>query len=174
MGGLGGILNSITGASSSARQQNQYAVGMANLNFNQQKEMLLNGPSWQMEGYEKAGLNPALGHAAGSLNTGGAGGNSTGGPGAGATLGALATISDMYNNTMATNADTNLKNAEAMRIIEMLPFDKDEKLKMIQKLGTGASLDIASAKYHERRASGKGHSAKIGGYGFNAGYSIND
>lgn len=115
MGGLGGLINSITGASSSARQQNQYAVGMANLNFEQQKEMLLKGPTWQMQGYKDAGVNPMYGFGGGTLH--GGGGNSAGGAGAGAQLGNLGAIADIFNNTRATSANTKLIDAQTLKTI---------------------------------------------------------
>ena len=136
-GGIGGIVNSITGASNSARQQNRYAVGMANLNFKQQKEMLLKGPTWQMQGYKDAGVNPMYGFEGGTLH--GGGGNSAGGAGTGGQIANLSAIADIYNNTRATSANNNNLNAQAeyahaqaLATIEMLPISKEEKRALIK------------------------------------------
>lgn len=151
MGGLGGLINSITGASSSARQQNQYAVGMANLNFEQQKQMLIDGPSWQMQGYAKAGLNPALGMSSG-LSTGGAGGNGTGGAGAGGGLAALSAIADMYNNTRATSANTKLIDAQTLKTIaetKGIPEQVKAQALTAQAAMMGAKASATNAKTNQ-------------------------
>lgn len=118
-GGLGGILNSITGASQSARQQNQYAVGMSKLNYAQQKDMLLNGPSWQMEGYDKAGVNPTYG--LGGIHQGGGTASGTGGGTGG--LSQILGIVDAMNNTKSTNAGVTKTKAETNAIPQQLSND---------------------------------------------------
>lgn len=115
--GLGSIINSITGASASAKQQNQYAIGMSNLNFKQQKEMLLNGPTWQMEGYNKAGVNPTYG--LGGLPSGGGIASGTGG-GSGGGLAELLSLVDAMNNTKSTNAGVTKTKAETNAIPQQL------------------------------------------------------
>lgn len=161
--GLGGLINSITGASNSARQQNQYAVAMSNMNFEQQKYFAQNAHQMEMNDLSKAGLNPAL-TASGGGGASASGGSAPTGPGLGqGGLGTLGVLADVYNNTRATSANNNMLNAQAelakanaMRSVEMLPFEKDEKLKIIQNLATSSSLNVANAKYTSKKATGKG------------------
>lgn len=154
----GKALNKITGASDSAKTAYSQSIGLANLSYKQQKEFAQNAHQWEMQDLEKAGLNPALTTGASSASSIAGGGDvgNNGNIGAGQGIGILSDIVNTVNNTKVSNAQANNQNAQAMATIEMLPFNKDEKNAMIQKLNTGAQLDISSAKFNDRRSSGKG------------------
>lgn len=145
--GLGSIINSITGASASAKQQNKYAIGMSNLNFEQQKEMLLNGPTWQMEGYNKAGVNPTYG--LGGLPSGGGIASGTGGGSGG--LGELLSIVDAMNNTKSTNAGVTKTKAETNAIPQQLSNE-----------ATNAKANLISAQAAKMNAITNAKSGKAG------------
>lgn len=157
---VGGFLNNITGATSAAKLQN-------NFNYATQKEFAQNAHQWEVEDLEKAGLNPIL-------SAGGAGATA-GGAGGGAAIASGIQPLDLINGLTSAKkaieearnleADQELKKAQTMNTIEMLPFNKDEKNAMIQRLNAGTSLDISSAKFNKRRASGKSFHANLGKIG---------
>lgn len=151
---IGKLFNDVTGATSAAELQNNY-----------NKEFAQNSIQWQANDLEKAGFNRALAATSGMGNSGGSTAVSSGiNP-----IDTVNSIIGMMNQTSATKSLNNLQNAQAMRVVEMLPFEKDEKLKIIQKLATGASLDIAVSDFMKRRGSGKGFNINTpyGGMGMN-------
>lgn len=99
-------MNSLTGASSSAKQGYQYSKELAAQQWRYQKEAMQNQIQWRMQDMAEAGLNPALA----AENIGGGSGNSPGGGtvnggGAGG-LGILGEIAGIYNGTRDTDAKT--------------------------------------------------------------------
>lgn len=154
---VGSIFNKVTGATASANLQNKF-----------QKEFAKNAHQWEMQDLQKAGLNPALTATGGNGASAGGAGGTTGSSGINP-IDAIGSMIGMRNQTAQTNADANLKNAQAMQIIEMLPFEKDVKLQMIQNLNTGSMLNLSSARYNDRRGSGRGFniSTPFGGGGVN-------
>lgn len=117
---VGGILNNLTGASSSAKQGYNYSTMLGAQNNAYQKEFAQNAHQWEMEDLKKAGLNPALTAAGGSgASAGGAGGignGSTGSP-MGNIFEIMTGIAGTINQTKATNAQTELMDAQAIKTI---------------------------------------------------------
>ena len=70
--GVGGFLNDITGATSSAAKSQKYALQSAATNNKYQKEFAQNAHQWEVEDLKKAGLNPVL-------SAGGSGASASGG-----------------------------------------------------------------------------------------------
>ena len=136
--GLGGFINSITGASNSASTANKYAVQNAYMQNIMQKEFAQNAHQWEVEDLKKAGLNPALSAGGGGASASGGGsfGGSTGTPGANP-LDLIGNIVSMSNQTSATKSQNNLNDAQAMLAIaqaENIP--KEMKLKAEQALAS--------------------------------------
>lgn len=75
---VGKALNNITGASSAAKQTQQYALQSAEINNKYQKEFAQNAHQWEVQDLVKAGLNPIL-------SAGGNGASASGGGVASAT-----------------------------------------------------------------------------------------
>lgn len=114
--GLGGTLNDITGATSSAALQQKYALQNAAVNHAYQKEFTQNAHQWEMEDLKKAGLNPAL-TATGGAGASASGGGSFGGGGGQSAMNPfdiLNGIVGMANQTSATKSQNNLNAANAM------------------------------------------------------------
>lgn len=117
--GLGGMLNDVTGATSSAALQQKYALQNAAVNHAYQKEFAQNAHQWEMQDLQKAGLNPAL-TATGGSGASASGGGSFGGSGgqsAGNPFDILNMIVGMQNQTSATKSQNNLNAANAMLAI---------------------------------------------------------
>ena len=161
MGSVGGVINSLTGVSSSARQANRYNTALARLSYAQEKEFAQNAHQWEANDLEKAGLNRALtatGSSAGAVaSAGGISNSATAGTSAG--LNPL-DIVGMYNQTSATKHDNELKDnngklaqAQAIAIIQQLPIDIKLKRKLIEKY-------TAETKYTNERA--RGHTTSKG------------
>lgn len=145
---IGNIFNDISGASSAAAQQNAY-----------QKEAAQNQVQWRSQDLDKAGFNKALAATEGA--TAGGFGGTTGGSGYNP-IDMLNNIVGMQNQTSATDAQNALLKAQTMQIVEMLPFDKDEKLHIIQELTTRSGMNLESEKYLKKKATGKGGSISFG------------
>lgn len=117
---VGSFVNDVYGVTSSSKQAYNQSKNLANMSYGQQKEFAQNAHQWEMEDLQKAGLNPALTTGASSAGTI-AGGGSTGGQGVTGTpvdilssMGNIASdISNAINTTKLTNADVNLKKAQA-------------------------------------------------------------
>ncbi len=155
---IGKILNNVTGATSAAKQQNAY-----------QKEAAQNQVQWRAQDLEKAGFNRALAATEGATAGGFGGAPATSGVNP---IDLINSIVGMENQTSATEAQNGLLKAQTMQIIEMLPFQKDEKLRIIQELTTRAGTNVEQSKYLRRKASGKGGDIKIGNKFWNAGGSF--
>lgn len=150
---VGGALNSLTGVSSAAAQSQKYAMKNAWMNHAMQKEFAQNAHQWEMQDLQKAGLNPALtatGGSGASASGGGSFGGNTGSP-AGNPFDILNGLVGIHNQTSATNADNKLKAAETMRIIEMLPLDKQEKTAIIKNLGLTGENIKTQTKYQKEQ-----------------------
>lgn len=138
--GFGGFLNSITGVSSAAKQQQNYAVNNSMLNNAFQKEFAQNSVQWHADDLEKAGFNRAIAATNGTSASGG--GSFTGGSGGGTNpMDLVNSIVGMYNQTTGTNASnqnldaqSTLAKAQAIAIIEKLPLEKKEKQAYINNL----------------------------------------
>ena len=116
---IGGILNNVTGATSSAALQQKYALQNAAVNHAYQKEFAQNAHQWEMQDLQKAGLNPAL-TATGGSGASASGGGSFGGGGGQAAMNPfdiLNSIVGMRNQTSATKSQNNLNDANAIKAI---------------------------------------------------------
>ena len=116
---IGGIINDLTGVSSSAKKGFQYSQALSNLNFEQQKYFAQNAHQLEMADLQKAGLNPAL------TATGGSGASASGGggiPGNGGSptaniFGIMSELAGVFNATKQTNANTQLQGAQAVKTL---------------------------------------------------------
>ena len=168
---IGGIVNDITGVSSSASQSNKYAVQNAYLNHKFQKEFAQNGHQWEADDLEKAGLNRALtatGGSGASASGGGSFGGSTGGS-AGNPLDLLNGIIGMRNQTSATKSQNDLNAASAIKIIaetKNIPFKN--KIEMMNAISNevNANANATNAETNKNTAKG-GVAAKILGNDYN-------
>lgn len=156
LSGLGGTLNDITGVTSSAKQAQRYAVANAKLNNAFQKEFAQNAHQWEMADLKAAGLNPALTATGGSGASASGGGSFGGTPGisSGNPFEIASMLVGMKNQTNATDAQASVNKATALKIITMLPLEKEEKEKIIENLVlTGENIQ-AQTKYTNERARG--------------------
>lgn len=168
LSGIGGIFNDITGVSSSAKQNNAY-----------QKEFAQNAHQWEMQDLQKAGLNPALTANGGSGASAGGSGGSAGSSGINPFT-MVSGIADIYNNTKATNANSNLADAQAINTLaetKNIPQRmKNETMSALaNKLNAQSNETSAksNADYNKRKASGKGAKASIGKGGILGNIGIN-
>ena len=113
---IGGLVNDLTGASSSANSSYKYNAALQNQNWAHQKEAMQNAHQWEVADLKAAGLNPALSAGGNGANTGGAGG---GGGGVNAPMGdlggllnVLTSFGNLANSTKMTNAQTGLLDAQ--------------------------------------------------------------
>ena len=113
---IGGLVNDLTGASSSANSSYKYNAALQNQNWAHQKEAMQNAHQWEVADLKAAGLNPALSAGGNGANTGGAGG---GGGGVntpmgdlGGLLNVLTSFGNLANSTKMTNAQTGLLDAQ--------------------------------------------------------------
>lgn len=74
---IGKDLNTITGATQSAKRAQQYALEQMRVNHEYQKEFAQNAHQWEMQDMQKAGLNPIL-SADGTGASASGGGTATG------------------------------------------------------------------------------------------------
>lgn len=113
---IGGLVNDLTGASSSANSSYKYNAALQNQNWAHQKEAMQNAHQWEVADLKAAGLNPALSAGGNGASTGGAGG---GGGGVNAPMGdlggllnVLTSFGQLANSTKMTNAQTGLLDAQ--------------------------------------------------------------
>lgn len=116
--GFGGLLNSITGASHSAKQSAKYSGWLNAQNNAYQKEAMQNAHQWEVEDLKKAGLNPVLSAGGTGASTGGVGG-SGGSVGMQAGIGGLSDIMNSAGGLIKLSSevknldkDTDLKDAQ--------------------------------------------------------------
>ena len=116
---IGGLVNDLTGVSSSAKKGFGYSQALSNLNFEQQKYFAQNAHQLEMEDLKKAGLNPALtatgGSGASASGGGGIAGN--GGSPAGTIFDLMNGIAGIYNSTRNTDAQTGLADAQTIKTL---------------------------------------------------------
>lgn len=182
--GFGGFLNSITGASNSAKQSAKYSSWLAQQNNEFQKEMAQNAHQWEIEDLKKAGLNPVLSAGGSGASAGGFGGGGT----VGMQAGSLGGISDIINSASGLlklsseidniDQDTELKGAltgktpHEIKEIQSRTNKNIEETKEVSSrimVNTATALERRmNAEYQKRRASGKGWSinTKWGGGGY--------
>lgn len=116
---MGGLLNDITGATSSAALQQKYALQNAAINHAYQKEFAQNAHQWEAQDLQKAGYNPAL-TATGGSGASASGGGSFGGGGGQSAMNPfdiLNSIVGMANQTSATKSQNKLAEANAIKAI---------------------------------------------------------
>lgn len=101
---IGSILNKVTGATASAKQQNNF-----------QKEFAKNAHQWEMEDLQKAGLNPALTATGGGGASAGGAGGTTGSSGINP-IDAIGSMIGLSNQTRETNAMIDKIRAEIKNI----------------------------------------------------------
>lgn len=113
---IGGLVNDLTGASSSASDSYKHNAALQNQNWAHQKEAMQNAHQWEVADLQAAGLNPALSAGGAGASTGGAGG---GGGGVNAPMGDLSGLlnvltgfGNLANSTKMTNAQTGLLDAQ--------------------------------------------------------------
>lgn len=144
---MGGLLNDITGATSSAALQQKYALQNAAVNHAYQKKFAQNAHQWEMEDLKKAGLNPAL-TATGGAGASASGGGSFGGGGGQSAMNPfdiLNGIVGMANQTSATKSQNNLNAANAMLAVahaENLP--EQVKSQMLSALAAQTQAEAAT------------------------------
>ncbi len=160
---VGGFINDLTGASSSAAKQNKYQLGLNALSYQQQKEFAQNAHQWEADDLEKAGFNRALtatGSSAGAI----AGSGSTGGQ-AGSQMGNLAGllsgISGAINETRSTTANAELLNEQrkGIAVDNFLKLKYGSGLKeaeIYNLLKSGEASSSSAKKYEQETARIKG------------------
>ena len=154
---IGGILNNVTGATSSAALQQKYALQNAAVNHAYQKEFAQNAHQWEMQDLQKAGLNPAL-TATGGSGASASGGGSFGGGGGQAAMNPfdiLNSIVGMRNQTSATKSQNNLNDANAMlAVAQAKNIPEQIKIQWYQALTErmGTKIEQANSKTREQEA----------------------
>lgn len=154
---MGGLLNDITGATSSAALQQKYALQNAAINHAYQKEFAQNAHQWEMQDLQKAGLNPAL-TATGGSGASASGGGSFGGGGGQSAMNPfdiLNGIVGMANQTSATKSQNNLNAANAMlAIAHAKNLPEQVKAQMLSALAaqTQAETATTNAKINKQEA----------------------
>lgn len=146
---IGGLVNDLTGASSSANSSYKYNAALQNQNWAHQKEAMQNAVQWRAKDLKAAGLNPAL--AAGEpASTGGAGG---GGGGVNAPMGdlggllnVLTSFGNLANSTKMTNAQTGLLDAQTIAQITNNKYIDDNMKSAILNTMADTSLKKAMTR----------------------------
>lgn len=141
---IGGLVNDLTGASSSANSSYKYNAALQNQNWAHQKEAMQNAHQWEVADLKAAGLNPALSAGGNGASTGGAGG---GGGGVNAPMGdlggllnVLASFGQLANSTKMTNAQTGLLDAQTIAQITKNKYIDDNMKSTILNTMADTSL----------------------------------
>lgn len=146
---VGGVLNDITGASSSAQQAQKYSKRLMKIQHGYNKEMMQNAHQWEVEDLQKAGLNPIL-SAGGSGATpvgGGLGGGATGQAGTNPIelLGGIISAKKALSEEENIQADTALKTAQTAEQNAKNPFIADYYKRQNALLASQTGLNSANA-----------------------------
>jgi hypothetical protein len=147
---IGGLVNDLTGASSSANSSYKYNAALQNQNWAHQKEAMQNAHQWEVADLKAAGLNPALSAGGNGASTGGAGG---GGGGVNAPMGdlggllnVLTSFGNLENSTKMTNAQTGLLDAQTIAQITNNKYIDDNMKSAILNTMADTSLKKAMTK----------------------------
>lgn len=147
---VGGFINDLTGASSSAGDSYKYNAALQNQNWAHQKEAMQNTVQWRAKDLEAAGFNPALAAGGPGASTGGAGG---GGGGVNAPMGdlggllnVLTNFGNLANSTKMTNAQTGLLDAQTIAQITNNKYIDDNMKSAILNTMADTSLKKAMTK----------------------------
>ena len=148
---IGGLINDITGASSSAKQSYKYSAALASQNAAYQKEFAQNAHQWEIEDLKKAGLNPIL-------SAGGSGASASGGGGAAITAqngaGGLSSIMNSAASLMRLSSEidnldsnTNLQRGQLDKVgPEIQNINADTSKKIAETKNVTADTMLKSAK----------------------------
>lgn len=147
---IGGLVNDLTGASSSANSSYKYNAALQNQNWAHQKEAMQNAHQWEIADLKAAGLNPALSAGGNGASTGGAGG---GGGGVNAPIGDLGglvnvmtSFGNLANSTKMTNAQTGLLDAQTIAQITNNKYIDDNMKSAILNTMADTSLKKAMTR----------------------------
>ena len=147
---IGGLVNDLTGASSSANSSYKYNAALQNQNWAHQKEAMQNAHQWEVADLKAAGLNPALSAGGNGASTGGAGG---GGGGVNAPMGdlggllnVLTSFGNLSNSTKMTNAQTGLLDAQTIAQITNNKYIDDNMKSTILNTMADTTLKKAMTK----------------------------
>ena len=147
---IGGLVNDLTGASSSASDSYKYNAALQNQNWTHQKEAMQNAHQWEVADLQAAGLNPALSAGGAGASTGGAGG---GGGGVNAPMGDLSGLlnvltgfGNLANSTKMTNAQTGLLDAQTIEQITKNKYINDNMKAAILNTMADTSLKKAMTR----------------------------
>lgn len=147
---IGGLVNDLTGASSSANSSYKYNAALQNQNWAHQKEAMQNAHQWEVADLKAAGLNPALSAGGNGASTGGAGG---GGGGVNAPMGdlggllnVLTSFGNLANSTKMTNAQTGLLDAQTIAQITNNKYINDNMKSAILNTMADTSLKKAMTR----------------------------
>lgn len=147
---IGGLINDLTGASSSANSSYKYNAALQNQNWAHQKEAMQNAHQWEVADLKAAGLNPALSAGGNGASTGGAGG---GGGGVNAPMGdlggllnVLTSFGQLANSTKMTNAQTGLLDAQTIEQITKNKYIDDNIKSAILNTMADTSLKKAMTR----------------------------
>lgn len=147
---IGGLVNDLTGASSSANSSYKYNAALQNQNWAHQKEAMQNAHQWEVTDLKAAGLNPALSAGGNGASTGGAGG---GGGGVNAPMGdlggllnVLTSFGNLSNSTKMTNAQTGLLDAQTIAQITNNKYIDDNMKSAILNTMADTSLKKAMTR----------------------------
>lgn len=166
--GFGGLINSVTGASHSAKQSMKYSSYLQAQNYANQKEAMKNAHQWEVEDLKKAGLNPILSAGGTGASAGGVGGGSSVGMQAGTgglsdlinSAGGLLKLSSEIDNL---DKDTELKGAVTGKTNkEVQEVNSRTELNNAKLKEVASNVLLNSAKTAQTRATKEGIIGTIG------------